>query len=77
MAYYVKAKANPQQDPMRDFPGLACFEAKVGVVLRDEARQDLEPGARLTGGITFDPGRPAAEWLRDCEALAAGLREEA
>jgi len=56
---------------------LLDFEATVETVLVDQAREDLEPGARLTGGITFDPGCPAEEALRNWQAMVDGLRREA
>jgi hypothetical protein len=77
MAYYIKTSARAQQDPMDGFADLARFEATVETVLVDQAREDLEPGARLTGGITFDPGRPVEEALRNWQATVDGLRREA
>jgi hypothetical protein len=77
MAYYVKAKVREQQDPMAGFPDLARFEATVEMVLADQAREDLEPEARLTGGITFDPGRPLPEALQGWQAVVEALRREA
>ncbi len=77
MAYYVKTSAREQQNPMEGFPDLARFEATVNTVLVDQAREDLEPGARLTGGITFHPGRPMEETLRDWQAVVDGLRRDA
>lgn len=77
MAYYVKTIAGEPQDPMKGFADLARFEVTVETVLADQAREDLEPGARLTGGITFDPGRPPQEALRGWQAMVEGLRREA
>ena len=77
MAYYIKTAARAQQDPMDGFAELARFEATVETVLVDQAREDLEPEARLTGGITFDPGRPPEEALRMWQAMVNGLRREA
>ena len=77
MAYYVKTSAREQQDPMDGFADLARFEATVNIVLVDQAREDLEPGARLTSGLTFDPGRPVGEVLRGWQAVVDGLRRDA
>ncbi len=73
MAYYVKTLAVEQQAPPSNL-ALARFEATVEQVLVDQAREDLEPGARLTSGIEFDPGRPAAEVLAAWEAALDALR---
>ena len=71
MAYYVKAHAVEQGTSPA--PSLARFEATVEQVLVDQAREDLEPGARITRGIEFDAGRPApdvlAAWAGVLEAL--------
>jgi len=77
MAYYVKTSVREKQNPMAGFPELARFEATVEMVLADQAREDLEPGARLTGGITFDPGCPLQEALQGWQAVVEGLRREA
>src|SRR5574341_1298494 len=53
MAYYLKTVAKEEQNPMDGFLELARFEARVEQVLVDQAREDLEPGAGVTGGITF------------------------
>lgn len=76
MAYYVKTVAGNPQDPMEGFADLARFEATVEMVLADQAREDLEPQARLTGGITFDPGRALQEALQGWQAVVEGLRRE-
>lgn len=77
MAYYIKTVAGSAQDPMEGFADLTRFEATVEMVLADQAREDLEPGARLTGGITFEPGQPLAEVLQRWQAVVDGLRREA
>jgi hypothetical protein len=56
---------------------LARFEATVEMVLADQAREDLEPGARITGGITFDAGRPVEDALQSWQAVVDDLREDA
>ncbi len=76
MAYYIKTAARAQQDPMDGFAQLARFEAVVQAVLVDQAREDVEPGARLTGGITFDPGRRGEETLREWQSVVDALRRE-
>jgi hypothetical protein len=77
MAYYVKALARAQQDPMDGFVHLARFEAMVQAVLVDQGREDVEPGVRLTGGITFDPGRRREEAIRDWQSVVDALRRDA
>lgn len=76
MAYYIKAQALAQRDPMTAFAHLASFEAVVQAILQDQARQDLEPGTDLTGGISFRIGRSEGEVLRDWQAVQDGLRGE-
>jgi hypothetical protein len=76
MAYYVKTAAQEQQNPMQGFSELARFEATVKMVLADQTREDIEPEARLTGGITFRFGRPVEEALRGWQAVVDGLRRE-
>lgn len=73
MAYYVKAQAAEQRAD-EGFSELARFEAAVEQVLVDQAREDLEPGARITRGIEFDPGRPVAEALAAWAAVLKALR---
>lgn len=77
MAYYIKAQARAQQDPMGGHAHLTRFEAVVEAVLEDQAQEDLEPGAGVTGGITFCTGRPQGEVLRDWQAVVGSLRGEA
>jgi hypothetical protein len=77
MAYYIKAEAGLPQDPMDGFVHLTRFEAWVASVLVDQAREDLEPGARITGGIQYDPGRPLEEALLGWRAVVDGLRRGA
>lgn len=76
MAYYVKTVAEQQQDPMEGFAQLTRFEATVEAVLMDQAREDLESEARLTGGITFRLGGSVEETLRGWQAVVDGLRGE-
>jgi hypothetical protein len=76
MAYYIKTVTRPQQDPMEGFADLTRFEASVEVVLVDHAREDLESGARVTSGITFELGRPDEETLHRWRAVVDGLRRE-
>ena len=77
MAYYIKAGAEAPRDPMDGFPNLVCFEARVETVLADQTRDDFEPGASITGGILFDPGRPMEEALQAWQAVVQGLRRDA
>ena len=73
MAYYVKARAEERQ-AAAGFAGLARFEAAVTQVLVDQARDDVEPGARITRGIEFDPGKPAADALAAWASMLTALR---
>jgi len=73
MAYYVKTHALEQQ-AAADLAGLARFEATVEQVLSDQAREDLEPSAKIITGIEFDPGRPASELLAAWAAVLQALR---
>jgi hypothetical protein len=72
MAYYVKAHAVEQGMPPA--PALARFEATVEQVLADQAREDLEPAARITRGIEFDAGKSAPEVLASWAAVLESLR---
>lgn len=75
MAYYLKGEVREAENPMADFPELARFAMMLRAVLADQARDDVEPGARLAGGITFQVGRDReasiAYWNRLRSALAA------
>ncbi len=73
MAYYVKTRALEQQ-ASPDLPGIARFEATVEQVLADQAREDLEPYARITSGIEFDAGKPASELLAAWATVLKALR---
>ena len=73
MAYYVKAQAVEQQSVALP-SGLARFEATVERVLEDQARKDLEPGARITCGIEFDAGKQASEQLAAWASILHALR---
>ena len=72
-----RAAAREQQGRLEGFPELARFGATVEMVLADQAREDLEPGARITGGITFDAGRPVEDALQSWQAVVDDLREDA
>ncbi len=74
IAYYVKTRALEQQSSP-DLPGLTRFEATIEQVLSDQAREDLEPGARITSGIEFKDERTASEVLADWTAVLEALRE--
>lgn len=76
MAYYLKGSVRADQDPMEGFPDFTRFEAVLEQVLVDQARGDLEPGAHLTGGITFDLGESLAEVLERWQTVVDGLRRE-
>lgn len=73
MAYYVKTRAL-ERDPSPNLPGLARFEATVEQVLSDQAREDLEPGARITAGIEFEDQRASSVVLTDWAAVLEALR---
>jgi hypothetical protein len=74
MAYYVKTQALEQQ-ASPELAGLARFEATVEQVLVDQAREDLEPDAKITAGIEFAPGRPASELIAAWAAVLQALRD--
>lgn len=76
-AYYVKAAARVEEDPMAGMADLARFEATVQTVLADEARADTEAGAVVTEGIRFAVGRPAEAVLCDWESVVERLRGDA
>jgi hypothetical protein len=73
LACYVKASARELAESP-ELAGLARFEAIVEQVLVDQAREDREPGARLTRGIEFEDGRPPAELLAAWTAVLRALR---
>ena len=73
IAYYVKAQAVEQQSVALP-SGLARFEATVERVLVDQAREDLEPRARITSGIEFDAGKPSSEQLSTWTSILNALR---
>jgi len=72
MAYYLKTRALEQSSPA-GFPALARFEAIVDHVLVDQAREDVEPDARITSGVRFE-GRSAPELLAQWTAVVNALR---
>jgi len=73
MAYYVKTRVL-QHQASPDLPGLERFETSVEEVLEDQAREDLEPGARIVHGIEFEDPRPAPERLSAWTATLKALR---
>lgn len=73
IAYYLKAHSVEQQSAALPH-GLARFEATVERVLVDQAREDLEPSARITSGIEFDAGKPASEQLAAWTSILSALR---
>jgi hypothetical protein len=75
MAYYLKTRAVEQGEFLVGFPALARFEATVQQVLADQAREDLEPDARITSGIRYEARRPAAQLLAESAAVLKALRE--
>ena len=77
MAYYIKTTVREQSGGLEHFPELTRFEATVETVLADQAREDLEPGVRLTGGITFAVGRDVGAVLQGWQAVVEGLRGQA
>ncbi len=66
----------PREQALIGQPGLAGFEARVEVVLADEARADREPGILVTGGISYTTSRPPAEVLGRWQAVLDGPRRE-
>ena len=74
MAHFIKTSARSQEDPMAGFAELARFEARVETVLADQTREDIEPGARITGGITFQLGSQPGEALLRWQSVVDSLR---
>jgi hypothetical protein len=74
MAYYLKTRAVEQEGQPAGFPALSRFDATVEQVLADQAREDLEPGARITSGIVFEAGKPNGELLAEWKAVLKALR---
>jgi len=72
LAYYIKGKATPLP-PMVKYPRLVRFEIMIEEILEDQAEED-EAGARITGGITFEPGPDQSDLLRSWEEMIAALR---
>lgn len=75
MAYYVKGEVREVENPMAGFPELARFAMTVRAVLVDQSRDDVEPGARLTGGITFEVARDREGALAYWNRLRTALEE--
>jgi len=73
VAYYVKARAVEQQSAP-ELAGLARFEATVEQVLADQAREDVEPSARITSGIEFKTRQLESEQLAAWAATLKALR---
>ena len=64
IAYYVKGRAAELAAKMTSTHWNAAFECHVEHVTVDEPNEALEPGAYVSGGITYvNPGR-AAEMAR-------------
>jgi hypothetical protein len=74
MAYYLKTHAVEQENPWAPFPALARFEATVEQVLVDQAREDLEPEARITNGIVFETAKPRGKLLAEWASVLNALR---
>jgi Pyridoxamine 5'-phosphate oxidase len=57
-AYYVKGTVKELSGSMRATPYNAKLDFRVAEVLADAPNPDLEPGAYISGGITYvNPGR--------------------
>ena len=74
MAYYLKTHAVELESPWPRFPVLARFEATLEQVLVDQAREDVEPGARITSGIAFDTAKPIGTLIAEWETVLNALR---
>jgi hypothetical protein len=60
-AYYVKGRASELASRMRSAEWNAAFECRVSEVLVDEVNEAYEPGAYISGGVTYhSPHRDAA-----------------
>jgi hypothetical protein len=66
VTYYIKGTASELAEEMRSAPHNTKFNVIVEEVLIDQADPVLEPGAYITGGITYaNPNPPALAVLKE------------
>jgi hypothetical protein len=70
---YISGEAKELVPAMRDAPYNAKLNLRVGQVVFDEPPPDLEPGVRVTSGITYSPR--TTEALARAQATLAELLE--
>jgi len=74
VAFYIKGSAEELQPRMQSAPHNAKLNLRVEQVLTDHADEQFEPGAYLSGGVTYyNPNR--AREQQQAEALLRELRE--
>lgn len=74
VAYYVKGNVAELQPQMRCAPHNAKLNLRVEQVLTDQADEQFEPGAYLSGGVTYYNPNRAREQVQ-AEAQLRELRE--
>lgn len=75
LAYYVKGRVEEFRREMRSSPHNSAFNLAVERVLADEANEEYEAGAYVSGGVTYHSPDPAAEAARG-GAVLKELAEE-
>ena len=71
IAYYVKGSVQELAHGMKSSPPNAKLNLRVEQVLADAADEEFEPGAYVTGGVTYTrPAKPANAWEVLKELLA-------
>jgi hypothetical protein len=70
---YISGTVEERAPAMRDAPYNASLDLRIHQVVFDEPPPDLEPGVRITSGITYSPRTPEA--LERAHAVLAELRE--
>ena len=62
VAYYIKGRVEKLNDQLRCSPHNSKLNLRVEEVLTDQADEQLETGAHVTGGVTYaNPNRTAEE----------------
>jgi hypothetical protein len=71
---YVRGVATELAPGMREAAYNAKLQLRIDQVVFDEAPQELEPGVRVTSGITYSPRTPEA--LARAHAILSELRQQ-
>ena len=59
VAYYIKGTVQELKPELATWPGVAKLNLRVDQVLSDQANENIEAGAYITGGVTYrSPNRP-------------------